>query len=96
MTCISSQAFSAERASDRVRLGGGGRKNLLVSRTDSVQLFTVNEVRVVSWPTGLIARCSRRDSSFALVKITKETDAKSKRTRERAGTGTERDPAQSS
>ena len=31
-------AFSAERASDRVRLGGGGRKNLLVTGTDSVQL----------------------------------------------------------
>jgi hypothetical protein len=53
------QAFSEERACYRVRLGGGKRKNLLATRTDSVQLFTVKEVPVVSWPTGLIARCGR-------------------------------------
>jgi hypothetical protein len=74
------QAFSAERAPYGVRLGGGERKNLLATRTDSVQLFTVKEVRVVSWPTGRIARCGRRGAFSALVKITKETDAESRNT----------------
>jgi hypothetical protein len=75
MTCMCPQVFPAERASCRVRLGGGERKNLLVTRTDSVQLFAVKEVRVANWPTGVMGRCGLRGASSALVKITKETDA---------------------
>lgn len=44
MACMCPQVFSAERASGRVRLGGGEKKNLLVTRTDSVQLFAVKEL----------------------------------------------------
>jgi hypothetical protein len=45
MTCMCPQVFSEERASYRVRLGGGERKNLLVTRTDSVQLFALTDWR---------------------------------------------------
>ena len=67
MTCMCAQAFSVERASYRVRLGGGERKNLLATRTDSVQLFAVKEVRVVSWPTGLVGKSPKSRIDWKLL-----------------------------